>query len=136
MLLAKYTRREDGVSNLDFENVYIDHPGCDWTVHDDLRQRPDHISFRSDKRQSDSGRNTGNKTKTNGKYPIDKEMKDALLWYLLIRPRPESPTEPLFINDSGERLSGDSIYTRFQQQAKGLGYWFGPHDDDNLNPHY
>lgn len=137
LLLAKYTRRAGGISNLDIENIHISHPGCDWTVHPDLRQWPDHISFRSDKRQSDTGRNTGNKTKTNAVYPIDAEMKDALLWYLTIRPQPESPTDPLFITQTkGKRLSGVHIGGTFQQRAKELGYWYGNHDDDNLNPHY
>jgi len=137
LLLAKYSRRAGGISNLDFENVHIDHPGCNWTVHDDLREWPDHISLRADKRESDAGRNTGNKTKTNAVYPLDSEMKDALLWYLTIRPQPESPTDPLFITQSdGERLGGASISKKFAERAKELGYWYGAHDDDNLNPHY
>jgi len=137
LLLAKYTRRSGGISNLDFENIHIAHPGCDWTVHSDLRPWPDHISFRSDKRESDLGRNTGNKTQTNGVYPIDAELKDTLLWYLTIRPQPESPTDPLFTSQSkGKRLSGDNIGTTFRKRAKKLGYWYGANDDDNLNPHY
>lgn len=137
LLLAKYSRRAGGISNLDFENIHIDHPGCNWTVHDDLREWPDHISFRADKRESDPGRNTGNKTKTNAVYPLDQEMKDALLWYLTIRPQPESPTDPLFLcQQTDERLSGDNISSIFTQRAKELGHWYGAHDDDNLNPHY
>jgi len=137
LLFAKYTRRVGGISNLDFENIHIAHPGCDWTVHSDLRQWPDHISFRADKRESDPGRNTGNKTKTNAVYPIDAELKDALLWYLTIRPQPESPTDPLFITQTKhERLAGNNIYMNFAQRAKELGYWYGANDDDNLNPHY
>lgn len=137
LLFAKYGRRAGGISNLDFENIHLNHPGCDWTVHPDLRQWPDHISFRSDKRESDPGRNTGNKTKTNGVYPIDPELKDVLLWYLTIRPQPESPTDPLFISQkSGERLSGGSIGYKFRKRAKELEYWYGANDDDNLNAHY
>ena len=137
LLLSKYTRRAGGISNLDFENIHIDYPGCNWAVHSDLRQWSDHISFRADKRESDPGRNTGNKTKTNAVYPIDAEMKDALLWYLMIRPQPESPTDPLFISQSnGKRLSGGNIWKKFSDRAKELGYWYGADDDDNLNPHY
>ncbi|RJX47785.1 tyrosine-type recombinase/integrase [Halonotius pteroides] len=137
LLLAKYGRRVGGISNLDFENVHIDHPGCDWTVHPDLRQWPDHISFRADKRASEESRNTGNKTKTNAVYPIDSELKDALLLYLTVRPQPDSPTDPLFIKQSkGERLSGSNIGGKFRERAEELGYWYGANDDDNLNPHY
>lgn len=137
LLLAKYTRRVGGISNLDFENVNITHPGCDWTVHSDLRQWPDHISFRADKRESDPGRKTGNKTKTNGIYPIDAELKDVLLWYLTIRPQPDSPTDPLFLTQTkGDRISGSRIGTRYRKRVKDLGYWYGPNDDDNINPHY
>jgi integrase len=137
LLLAKYTRRVGSISNLDVENVHLNHPGCDWTVHPDLRQWPNHISFRADKRASDAGRNTGNKTKTNAVYPIDPELKDTLLWYLTIRPQPDTPTDPLFItHQKGERLSGSSIGGKFRERAKDLGYWYGANDDDNLNPHY
>ena len=137
LILSKYGRRVGGVSNLDFENVHLNHPGCDWTVHSDLRNWPDHISFRSDKRASEADRNTGNKTKTNAVYPIDSELKDALLWYLTIRPQPDSPTDPLFISQTeGERLSGSNISKKFRKRAKELGYWYGANDDDNLNPHY
>lgn len=137
LLVSKLPRRVGGVSNLDLEDVNISHPGCDWTVHDDLRRWPDHIAFRSDKRQSDEGRNTGNKTQTNGVYPIDAELKNALLWYLTIRPQPYSPTDPLFINQRyAGRLSGSSIYNKFVERAKELGYWYGANNDDNLNPHY
>jgi integrase len=70
-------------------------------------------------------------------YPIDSELKDALLLYLTIRPQPDSPTDPLFITQStGERLSGVSISSKFRERAKDLGYWHGANDDDNLNPHY
>ena len=145
LLLAKIPRRRGGISNLDFKDVSLDHPGCDWTVHSDLRQWDDHIIFRSDKRESEPGRNTGNKTKTNTRVPLDDELKDALIWYLCSRPQPESPSDPLFLSPTkGTRLSGHSLSTRYGKKAKELndrddvavtGY-YEPNDDDNLNVHY
>jgi integrase len=137
LLLAKIPKRAGAISNLDFEDVSITHPGCNWTVHPDLRRWDDHIIFRSEKRQSDKTRNTGNKTKTDSKIPIDKELRDALLWYLCTRPQPNSPSDPLFLTVSNTtRLSGKSISNKFIRRAKKIGYFYGSNHDDNLNPHY
>lgn len=137
MILAKMPRRAGGISNLDVEDVHIDHPGADWSVHREVRQWPDHIIFRADKRKMEDGRNTGNKTKTDTKIPIDDELKDVLLWYLATHPKTDSPSAPLFIQqEDGRRLSGISIADRCIKKAKELNHWYGPGDDDNLNPHY
>lgn len=146
LLLAKLTRRAGGISNLDIEDVNLDHPGCDWTPHPDVRHWDDHILFRPDKQAKEDGRNTGNKTGTTAKYPLDRELRDALIWYLSIRPDPESPDEPLFLDTSYTRLSGGAISTAMTQHSKQLTQmdddeckltcYYEPHDDDNINPHY
>lgn len=136
LVFAKYPRRAGGVSNLDIRDVHLDHPGCDWDVHPDIRRWPDHIYFRADKRKSEEGRNTGNKTKTNAKYPIDDELKQFLLAYLARRHTITSPDDPLFLSSQGDRMSGETISKRFTDHAKEQGHWYGPDDDDNLNPHY
>jgi integrase len=142
-IAAKYTRRVGGISNLDIEDINIDHPACQWTVHPDVRHWDDHILFRPEKAQSDPGRKSGNKTSTTAKYPLDEEMKQSLLWYLATRPEPEDPTEPLFLDTEHERLSGGSIGHAFRtrskeitQQDDGPKCWYGTKDDDNINPHY
>jgi integrase len=136
LIHAKYPRRAGGVSNLDIRDVNIDHPGCDWEVHQNIRRWDDHIIFRGDKRASEEGRNSGNKTKTDGKYPIDKELKQYLIAYLTIRPQIKSPDDPLLIGVRGGRLSADVINAKFRDHAKEQGYYYGKNDDDNLNPHY
>jgi integrase len=145
LFLAKVPRRRGAISNLDFEDISLDRPGCDWTVHPELRQWDDHIIFRSDKRESDPGRNTGNKTKTNTRVPLDDELRDTLIWYLSSRPQPESPSDPLFLSLSGgTRLSGTAISNRYCKKGKELNDrddvavtgFYGPGDDDNLNVHY
>jgi hypothetical protein len=142
-IAAKYTRRVGGISNLDIEDINIDHPACQWTVHPDIRHRDDHILFRQEKAESDLGRNSGNKTSTTAKYPLDQELKQSLLWYLATRPDPEDPTEPLFLSTRYERESAESISHRFIEKSKeitqrddGPKCWYEPNDDDNLNIHY
>lgn len=136
LIYAKYPRRAGGISNLDFKDVHLNHPACDWKVHEKIRRWPDHIIFRPDKSESEPGRNTGNKTETFAKYPIDDELNDFLLAYLTIRPQPSSPDDPLFIAPKGGRMSGQNMSMRFINHAKDLGYFYGKDHDDNLNPHY
>lgn len=142
-IAAKYTRRAGGISNLDLEDVNIDHPACQWTVHSDIRHWDDHILFRADKAQSDPGRKSGNKTATTAIYPLDNELKQSLLWYLAVRPEPQSSEEPLFFDTEYSRLSAQSICKTFTERSKeiterneGPKCWYGPGDDDNINPHY
>lgn len=136
LVFAKYPRRAGGVSNLDICDIHINHSGCEWEVHPEIRRWPDHILFRADKRQSEEGRNTGNKTKTDAKYPIDEELKQFLIAYLARRHKITSPDDPLFISPKGNRLSGNRISHRFTDHAKEQGHYYGQNDDDNLNPHY
>jgi integrase len=136
LVLVKYPRRAGGVSNLDICDVHLDHPGCDWDIHREIRRWPDHILFRADKRESEEGRNTGNKTKTHAKYPIDEELKQFLLGYLTRRHTITSPDDPLFVGSKGGRLSGGAMSNKFIDHAKDQGHWYGPDDDDNLSPHY
>lgn len=139
LILAKYARRVGGVSNLDFADVHLDHPGCNWDVHQKLRRYPDHILFRSDKKQSEATRKSGNKTKTDATYPIDEELKQFLLAYLATRPQPDQDgphPEPLLVGPEGPRLSGDNLTFTSVTNAKELGHYYGPNDDDNINGHY
>lgn len=142
-IAAKYTRRAGGISNLDIEDINIDHPACQWTVHPDVRHWDDHILFRPEKAESDPGRKSGNKTSTTAKYPLDEELKQSLLWYLSTRPEPVDPTDPLFLNRDYERMSAGSISQAFTEKSKAITQrddgpkcWYGPGDDDNINPHY
>lgn len=142
-IAAKLTRRSGGISNLDFEDVNIDHPACEWSVHPKLRRWDDHILFRAEKAASDDGRKSGNKTATTAKYPLDEELKRSLLWYLACRPKPDTPTDPLFLDDHYERMSANSMGDAFTKQSKeitereeGPTCWYEPEDDDNVNPHY
>lgn len=147
-IAAKYTRRAGGISNLDIQDINIDHPACQWSVHPDIRHWDDHILFRSDKAASDPGRKSGNKTSTNAKYPLDNELKRSLLWYSATRPRPDDPTDPLFLDTQYERLSAHAMGQAFIERSKeitkrdeGPKCWYGTDendsgDDDNINPHY
>jgi integrase len=146
-IMAKYTRRAGGVSNLDFQDFNIDHPACQWTVHPDIRHWDDHVMFRPDKVASEPGRKSGNKTASKARYPLDDELKQSLLWYLATRPKPDAPTDPFFLDAQYSRLAASSIHQEFTKRSKeitqrneGPTCWYGSEDgsgdDDNINPHY
>lgn len=136
LVLAKTLRRIGGVVNLDVRDINIDHPACDWTVHEDLRQWPDHMVFPEDKNASESGRKDGNKTQTTRVCPIDDELKDALLLYLAVRRGSLDPDEPFFRGEQTDRIPTVSVGDKFKQMAEKMGHWYEPDDDDNMNPHY
>lgn len=142
-ITAKYSRRAGGISNLDFQDLHISHPGCDWHTHPKLRHWDDHILFRPDKSESDAGRKSGNKTSATAKYPIDNELKQSLLCYLAARTEPDDPTDPLFLDSKFTRLSATSMSNKFRRKAKeitrrdeGPKCWYEANDDDNINVHY
>jgi integrase len=136
LVLAKTLRRIGGVMNLDVRDINIDHPACDWTVHEDLRQWPDHMVFPKDKAKSESGRQDGNKTQTTRVCPIDDELKDALILYLTVRRGSLDPDEPFFRGVKSDRIGSGSVNGKFQEMAEKMGHYYGASDDDNMNPHY
>lgn len=136
LMFPKTLRRKGAILNLDLEDVNIDHPGCDWEVHPELRHWDDHILFQAEKKKSDPGRNAGNKTVTTRKCPLDDELKNALIWYLTIRRGSLDPSEPLFKGMKGGRLSPSTVNHKFKDKAQAMGHFYEPNDDDNINPHY
>lgn len=140
LMLPKTTRRIGAIVNLDLRDVNLDHPGCKWTVHSDIRHKPDYLRFSADKSKGegneDKKREDGNKTETTRIIPIDDELKDALIWYLTIRRQNFEPRSPLFYGDEGKRIHGSTVGKVIRQKSKEMGYYYDPNDDDNINCHY
>lgn len=138
--LAKTTRRAGEVLNLDLYDLNIDHPACDWEVHPEIRHSPDYIHFPHEPSEGEEFRgemrDRGNKSVERRKCPIDAELKQVLIWWLLIRQGAKEPYSPLFKSFSGERLSYGTLAKKIQEKSENLGYYYGKHDPDNVTCHY
>jgi integrase len=143
MTMLKTARRIGGVLNLDFYDVHIDHPAADWAVHQEIRDKPDHIHFGPGASQGETHRGEvrqdGQKTKTHVAVPMDQELKDFLVWYMLFR-RSSEQEGAFFINprgvEHGQRLSSSAYRDHLRPIVKEKGYYYGDRDPDNIRPHY
>jgi len=143
MTMLKTARRIGGVVNLDHYDIHLDHPAAEWDVHPEIRDKPDHIYFGPGASQGEIHRGEirtdGQKTKTKTAVPIDQELKDFLIWYLLMRRKSEHEGA-FFINprgvEHGQRLSSAAFRDHLRPIVKDKGYYFGDRDPDNIRPHY
>lgn len=142
-LLAKHPPRKGAVINLDLMDIQLNHPACDWTVDKNLRHYSNAIFI---PKKPEAGeefrgeiRKESNKTSKDRILILDRELKDLFLAWLAIRPGELEPNSPFFTSlwqKYGERLPSSTLGTALQKQAKKNGHWYGPRDDDNINPHY
>jgi integrase len=145
-MLAKTTIRRGALHNLDIQDIYIDHPACNWDVHRKLRRKDHPFIYISSKPEKDRlwkdrqrVPEATNKTSVDRIIPIDDELRNLLLWWLTVHPGPLESDTPLFVSLSdnwGERIHPESIRYKISEHSKELGYWYQAHDDDNINPHY
>ena len=143
MTMLKTARRIGGVLNLDCRDVHLEHPAADWTVHQEIRNKPNHIHFgpgvsagevfRGETRQD------GMKTETRVTIPIDEELKSFLIWYLSFR-RSSEHEGAFFINpgvvQEDQRLCAQSYRDVLIPVIKEQGLYYKDHDPDNIRPHY
>ena len=143
MMLLKTTRRIGGVCNLDFVDVHLDHPAADWQVHQTIRDKPDHIHFGPGASQGEvhrgEVRHDGQKTITTTLVPMDRELKDFLIWYVQMS-RISEHEGAFFINPRGTepgcRLHSEAYRDWLTPIAKDHGLYYGMRDPDNIRPHY
>jgi len=145
-LLAKTTIRRGVCSNSDLQDIYIDHPACNWDVHKDLRNKE--RSFMYVPSAPEEGRlwkerervpESSNKTSVNRTIPLDKEMVDLLLRWLAVHPGPLKSDTPLFTLTGfgwSQRIKSHTVGEHIRRHSEDLGYWYEPYDDDNINAHY
>lgn len=144
--LAKSTARRGVVHNLDLQDVYLDHPSCNWGIHKTLRRKDRpflHISPKPRKGDYWNERNrtpaASNKTNVHRTIPIDNELRNLFLRWLVVHPGPMSGDTPFFVSlndDWGERISATTVLKKIRAHSEDLGYWYGTNDDDNINVHY
>lgn len=145
-LMAKTTIRRGVIHNLDLQDVYLDHPACDWNVHRELRHKDQPFLYIPS--EPEEGKlwevrervpKSSNKTSVNRTIPIDGELRDLLLRWLAVHPGPLKSDTPLFVSlfrNWGERIHAQTVQQKIRERSEKMGYWYEPHDDDNINPHY
>jgi len=145
-LMAKTTIRRGVITNSDFQDIYLDHPACNWEVHRALRHKecpslyvpsaPEEGALWEERERVP---NASNKTSVDRTIPLDEEMVDLLLRWIAVHPGPIESDTPLFTSTSqswGERIHPETVAQSIRNRSKELGYWYEAYDDDNINPHY
>lgn len=145
-LMAKTTIRRGVIVNADLQDIYLDHPACDWGVHKALRHKerpflyvpntPEEGALWEERERVPTA---SNKTSVNRTIPLDDEMVDLLLRWLAVYPGPLESDRPLFTTVShnwGQRIHAQTVAQNIRRHSKELGYWYEAYDDDNINPHY
>lgn len=143
LTMLKSTRRIGGTVNLDLCDVNLDHPAADWDVCSEVRHYDDHLyysprpeegkEFRGEVRKSSA------KTETHTVIPIDEELKQTLIWWIMMR-REDKSQGPLFTSPSpsehGKRVTDGEYRKSLIDVADELGYRWEWHDPGNIRPHY
>jgi len=87
-------------------------------------------------------RNWPNKEKSSRAIPLDKESKQALVWYLAMRPVPNSDANPIFVKTAGgpntsigDRHSVETLRDRFNKWADKHG-WYDSNNPASMKPHW
>lgn len=144
--MAKTTIRRGVTHNLDLQDVYLDHPACDWDVHRELRHKDRPFLYISS--EPEEGKlweerqrvpKSSNKTSVDRTIPIDDELRDLFLRWLTVHPGPLESDTPLFVSlfrNWGERIHAQTVQQKIRDHSEELGYWYEAYDDDNINPHY
>jgi hypothetical protein len=143
MVMLKSTRRIGGTVNLDMCDIHIDHPAADWELDSHVRNYPDHIYYsprpEEDKKFRGEIRPNSSKTETHTIIPMDDELKDTFLWWIMMR-RDTTDGGPLFTSptpsEHGSRVTGGEYRWELETVAEDLGYRWDWHDPDNIRPHY
>ncbi|MDQ2055532.1 hypothetical protein [Halobellus sp. H-GB7] len=144
--LAKTTARRGVTHNLDLQDIYLDHPACDWNTHQALRHKdrpflyippePEEGEYWNERNRLPKA---SNKTSVQRTIPIDTELRDLLVRWLAVHPGPLTSDTPLFVSltdNWGQRIHPQTVQQRIRRHSEDLGYWYEAYDDDNINVHY
>jgi integrase len=149
-LLAKWGARRSELSNLNLDNIHLDHPLYDKLFPNprpEIRDYPDSVYISSDIKEGREGphgevRKNGNKRVRSTKIPIDKETKRVLIWHTASLMPTDLPSEPLLRSQSagnnlGDRLSSSAISDRVKEWARDRG-WNEPDTslDESVHAHW
>jgi integrase len=132
--------------NLDYRAINIDHPISNKMPDPraEVVNKPDTIyidsSISEGEEHNGEIRQDGNKKKSYRHLPIDKELKDTLVWYIAMSPEYSGKPNPLFQSHSGHfgsRITRDKMTKLFREEMSELGW----HDERNprsynVTPHW
>jgi integrase len=148
LTLLKTGVRVGELCNLDLRDVYLaddeirDEYGS--PVRGQIDGRPDSVFVASDVARgrvvNGEERTASNKRERDTVIPVDDELKRALKAWLAIRPRVESPAEPLFVSTGdewGTRVTPGIVRQIVTEYAADEGwYQKGGDASENVTPHY
>lgn len=141
MTMIKTSRRIGGTVNLDFCDVHLDHPAADWDLDPNVKNHPDHIHYSPEPEHGEEFRGEirerSAKTESRTIVPMDDELKEVLLWYIMIKSGPNSG--PLFVKHGhlgNIRATGGGLSTQTRKIGKELGMRTEGFDSSNVRPHY
>lgn len=140
IVLTKTGIRISELCNIDDRDINIDHPVSkllEQTPRVEIDDKPDTLFIDSNKsKESHDDSTEGNKRKVGTFIPIDDEMKQCLIWYILSRPRNLSDENPFFRRYTGERISTRVGSKRVVIWAKENGLHKDGRDEmDNVTAH-
>lgn len=152
VLFLKTGIRNGELCNLDLRDVHLDHPLANKLLpepRDEIANKPDTLFVPSKINKGDEYngeiRTESNKRNRATKIPIDNELKDALIWWLLMRPPVPSAADPLFVRTSahgsknriGDRHDVSSTRHMIVPWARKRGWHTkGAGPSNNLTPQY
>ena len=148
LTLLKTGLRVGECCNLDLRdcnlNAPADRKAYEYTHRPQLDGRPSSIFVSNDIDQGQEvngeRRTASNKRKRVTVIPVDEELEETLVTWLMIRPDTPSPAEPLFIDTGrkwGHRLKPSQVRTFVQRHADAMGwYHVGSGAEENVTPHY
>lgn len=149
----KWGARRSEVVNLDLCCLSIDDArfrsyleARDVQVHDELRGYPDSVyiygGYTENERVNGELRSHGTRRKNGTVIPLDREMKQAMMEWLTIRPDTEESPHPVFTSlmphdGQFQRISVDSMYNRLIRDYTSDFDLKEPSDDlDDVDIHY
>jgi len=148
--LAKTGMRVGELVNLDIQDVYIDHPQVEEeypALRPELEERShDSIYITPEISEGDRYRGeirqAGNKRERETLIPIDSELKQILINYLLVRPPTSVVKKPFFVGIGGctnrldQRLTKRTVHQQLAWRAEKEGWREDGYDSLNVSPHY
>ena len=144
--LLKTGMRVGELCNLDLRDLHLETPDLDleWTPRVGLEQRPESIFVSAEPTRGTTSngeeRTASNKRKRDTVVPVDRELRQAVLEWLAIRPDAVSSARPLFLDtrDSwGERLTPSDARYIVETHARAHGWYrTGGGTQENVTPHY
>lgn len=131
------------VVNFDERDINLNHPISEYLAdpRTELLDSSDSLLVDSTVEEGDkiNGeiRRRSNKPNSTRKVPLDKELKEVLVWYLAQRVPPFSEAKPLFVSNyqAGNRFDVKGLQRLFNSWSDEHG-WYDPDHPGSVKPHW